>query len=109
VTIITGHLGSGKTTLLNYVLTEQHSKKIAVILNEFGEGVVDEKQLSVGNQVKHGFLKKLLSSLVPRKSCKYLKNFQSENYDHQNRNIVNSKNKLQKKFENLISKRFLKD
>jgi G3E family GTPase len=62
-------LGSGKTTLLNYVLTEQHSKKIAVILNEFGEGVVDEKQLSVGNQVKHGFLKKLLSTLVPRKSC----------------------------------------
>ena len=52
VTIITGHLGSGKTTLLNFVLTEQHSKKIAVILNEFGEGVVDEKQLSVGNQVK---------------------------------------------------------
>lgn len=50
MTIITGHLGSGKTTLLNYVLTEQHSKKIAVILNEFGEGVVDEKQLSVGNQ-----------------------------------------------------------
>ena len=29
----------------------QHNKKIAVILNEFGEGVVDEKSLSVGNQV----------------------------------------------------------
>jgi ABC-type lipoprotein export system ATPase subunit len=39
VTIITGYLGSGKTTLLNYILTEQHEKKIAVILNEFGEGV----------------------------------------------------------------------
>lgn len=38
VTIVTGFLGSGKTTLLNYILTEQHSKKIAVILNEFGEG-----------------------------------------------------------------------
>lgn len=38
VTIITGYLGSGKTTLLNYILTEQHNKKIAVILNEFGEG-----------------------------------------------------------------------
>lgn len=38
VTIITGYLGSGKTTLLNYILTEQHEKKIAVILNEFGEG-----------------------------------------------------------------------
>lgn len=38
VTIITGYLGCGKTTLLNYILTEQHSKKIAVILIEFGEG-----------------------------------------------------------------------
>lgn len=41
VTIITGYLGSGKTTLLNYILTEQHNKKIAVILNEFGEGKSD--------------------------------------------------------------------
>ena len=38
VTIVTGYLGSGKTTFLNYILTEQHQKKIAVILNEFGEG-----------------------------------------------------------------------
>ncbi|KAI8373583.1 hypothetical protein EDC96DRAFT_24435 [Choanephora cucurbitarum] len=37
VTIVTGFLGSGKTTLLNYILTEKHDKKIAVILNEFGE------------------------------------------------------------------------
>ena len=28
-----GYLGSGKTTLLNYILKEQHGKKIAVILN----------------------------------------------------------------------------
>lgn len=49
VTLITGYLGSGKTTLLNYILTEEHEKKIAVILNEFGEGAVDEKSLSVGN------------------------------------------------------------
>jgi Ni2+-binding GTPase involved in maturation of urease and hydrogenase len=49
VTVITGYLGSGKTTLLNYVLTEEHNKKIAVILNEFGEGSIEEKSLSVGN------------------------------------------------------------
>lgn len=40
VTIITGYLGAGKTTLLNYILTGQHNKKIAVILNEFGEGKI---------------------------------------------------------------------
>ncbi|MCJ1397330.1 hypothetical protein MMC11_000522 [Xylographa trunciseda] len=33
ITVITGYLGSGKTTLLNYILKEQHGKKIAVILN----------------------------------------------------------------------------
>ncbi|XP_006863791.1 PREDICTED: COBW domain-containing protein 1 [Chrysochloris asiatica] len=47
VTIITGYLGAGKTTLLNYILAEQHSKRIAVILNEFGEGSAVEKPLAV--------------------------------------------------------------
>ncbi|KAI8991844.1 CobW/HypB/UreG, nucleotide-binding domain-containing protein [Mycotypha africana] len=47
VTIVTGFLGSGKTTLLNYILTEEHDKKIAVILNEFGESSDIEKSLSV--------------------------------------------------------------
>lgn len=28
-----GYLGAGKTTLLNYILTAQHGKKIAVIMN----------------------------------------------------------------------------
>lgn len=37
ITIVTGYLGAGKTTLLNYILTAQHGKKIAVILNEFGD------------------------------------------------------------------------
>uniref|UniRef100_A0A1A7YHS7 COBW domain containing n=1 Tax=Iconisemion striatum TaxID=60296 RepID=A0A1A7YHS7_9TELE len=47
VTIITGYLGAGKTTLLNFILTEQHNKRIAVILNEFGEGSALEKSLAV--------------------------------------------------------------
>ncbi|KAI8366036.1 CobW/HypB/UreG, nucleotide-binding domain-containing protein [Radiomyces spectabilis] len=47
VTIVTGFLGSGKTTLLNYIMTEQHDKKIAIILNEFGESSDIEKSLSV--------------------------------------------------------------
>jgi hypothetical protein len=38
VTIVTGFLGSGKTTLMNHILTAQHGHRIAVILNEFGQG-----------------------------------------------------------------------
>ncbi len=34
MTIVTGFLGSGKTTLINYILTERHGKKIAIIENE---------------------------------------------------------------------------
>jgi len=33
LTICIGYLGAGKTTLMNYILNEQHGKKIAVILN----------------------------------------------------------------------------
>lgn len=41
VTVLTGFLGSGKTTLLNRILSEQHGKKYAVIVNEFGEVGID--------------------------------------------------------------------
>jgi G3E family GTPase len=41
VTILTGFLGAGKTTLLNRILTEDHGKKFAVIVNEFGEIGID--------------------------------------------------------------------
>jgi G3E family GTPase len=41
VTVLTGYLGAGKTTLLNRVLSEQHGKKYAVIVNEFGEIGID--------------------------------------------------------------------
>src|ERR1700716_4551906 len=43
VTVLTGYLGAGKTTLLNRVLTEQHGKKYAVIVNEFGELGIDNE------------------------------------------------------------------
>ena len=41
VTVLTGYLGAGKTTLLNRILTEQHGKRYAVIVNEFGEIGID--------------------------------------------------------------------
>ncbi len=41
VTVITGYLGAGKTTLLNHILGGQRERKVAVIVNEFGEVGVD--------------------------------------------------------------------
>ena len=41
VTVLTGYLGSGKTTLLNRILSEDHGRKYAVIVNEFGEIGID--------------------------------------------------------------------
>jgi G3E family GTPase len=40
-TVVTGFLGSGKTTLINRILREQHGRKIAVIVNEFGAISID--------------------------------------------------------------------
>ncbi|MEG3877412.1 GTP-binding protein [Microcoleus sp. herbarium7] len=43
VTVLTGYLGAGKTTLLNRILTQEHGKKVAVIVNEFGEVGIDNQ------------------------------------------------------------------
>ena len=43
VTVLTGYLGAGKTTLLNRILTAEHGKKVAVIVNEFGEVGIDHQ------------------------------------------------------------------
>jgi G3E family GTPase len=47
VTVLTGFLGAGKTTLLNYLLTQKHGYKCAIIINEFGAISIDN-QLVVG-------------------------------------------------------------
>ncbi len=45
VIIVTGFLGAGKTTLVNRVLTADHGRRIAVIVNEFGEVSIDHHLL----------------------------------------------------------------
>jgi G3E family GTPase len=40
-TVVTGFLGAGKTTFLNHVLRNQNGRRIAVIVNEFGEIGID--------------------------------------------------------------------
>ena len=41
VTIVGGYLGAGKTTLINRLLEDDHSLRIAVLVNDFGEINVD--------------------------------------------------------------------
>ncbi|HEY9749682.1 MAG TPA: cobalamin biosynthesis protein CobW [Allocoleopsis sp.] len=41
VTVITGFLGSGKTTLIRHVLQNNQGRRIAVLVNEFGELGID--------------------------------------------------------------------
>lgn len=48
LTVITGPLGSGKTTLLRHIL-DNFPKKIAILMNEFGEIAIDSKIIAGKN------------------------------------------------------------
>ncbi len=79
VTVLTGYLGAGKTTLLNRILSEDHGKKYAVVVNEFGEvGIdndlivgADEEVFEMNNGcvccTVRGDLIRVLSGLMKRK------------------------------------------
>ncbi len=79
VTVLTGYLGAGKTTLLNRILSEEHGKKYAVIVNEFGEiGIdndlvvnADEEVFEMNNGciccTVRGDLIRILANLMKRK------------------------------------------
>lgn len=41
VALLTGYLGAGKTTLVNHILTADHGRRYAVLVNEFGEIGID--------------------------------------------------------------------
>ena len=82
VTVLTGYLGAGKTTLLNRILSENHGKKYAVVINEFGElGVdndlvvdADEEVFEMNNGciccTVRGDLIRILGGLVKRQGSK---------------------------------------
>ena len=46
VSLVTGFLGSGKTTLLSHLLTQPGMERVAVIVNEFGDGTLDHQLIS---------------------------------------------------------------
>lgn len=46
VTVVTGFLGAGKTTLVRHLLAHAKGKRIALIINEFGELGVDREVLA---------------------------------------------------------------
>jgi G3E family GTPase len=50
VIILTGFLGAGKTTLLNRILMSEHGRRVAVIVNEFGEVGIDHHLLVSSDQ-----------------------------------------------------------
>ena len=45
-TVITGFLGAGKTTLIRHILSNANGKRIALIINEFGDIGVDREVIN---------------------------------------------------------------
>ena len=63
VTILTGFLGAGKTTLLNRILTAPSHKRIAVVVNEFGDIGIDDQFIYLSAEVKPENLKMAIEGM----------------------------------------------
>ena len=80
ITLLTGFLGAGKTTLLNAVLINNSARRVAVIVNEFGEAGLDHDLIEKSSEEiilmssgclccsVRGDLSKTISDLFRRKS-----------------------------------------
>ena len=52
-TIVTGFLGAGKTTLLRHVMENAGNRRLAVIVNEFGDVGIDGGAASAEEAAMH--------------------------------------------------------
>lgn len=83
VTIFTGFLGSGKTTLINAILKQQKDKRVAILVNEFGEVDVDAQTIRDNTSGFEGKIFELPGGCI----CSAI----DENLGNQIQTLINSK------------------
>ena len=61
-TVITGFLGAGKTTLIKRLLSETTGKRLALIINEFGDVGIDASMISAA--IRNFFIDLILVFMI---------------------------------------------
>ena len=51
VAVIGGYLGAGKTTLVNHLLRHAAGRRIAILVNEFGDLPIDEDLIEAEGRI----------------------------------------------------------